>query len=408
MINTNITIKHFLIFILHLFLFSSCSVDEQSGDIRLRHNFSHSLEEKRSNATLGIWMFKEQSLILDAVANWTTQENLGLLEPINVIWIDYSSSNEQDAYQNVINYLIAQNFQSETGSVEFPQNSGTYYPKHTTGYFGYYDGIFKSQLPTDVTWVDNLWPDENNHGRIFPSYNAGRDNPVYYTLGSFSREGSALNIPPHPFISFNNAQSALIEDPIPDEWEYEKMDTNWGNIISTDDHNTADHSGVAILVRYKPPDISGLWYFTNTGTITISGGGQSDTQDINGTGTLNINQDGQNVSWVEPSTNTLRSGTFNGTNIQVSGDFIVPLAEGVVIIENLYEAEGTISQDGNTINLNGNGTAKFIYEGVTFSVEGNDEAVFFRTEPLNKEVPPSPKIVNYKKLIKIVNSISTF
>ena len=174
-------------------------------------------------------MFKEQTLEFDAIANWFTQPELNLLEPINVIWIDYSAANAQEAYKNVSVFLLKKNFKSETGSVEVPPGSGAYFPKHTTGYFGYYD---------------NLWPNESNHGRIFPSYNAGIDNPVYYTLGSFSREGTAINNPPHPFMSFERAQLALIRDPIPEEWEYEKIDVNWGNVISTD-----DHSGVAIIVR---------------------------------------------------------------------------------------------------------------------------------------------------------------
>jgi len=127
------------------------------------------------------------------------------------------------------------------------------------------------------------------------------------------------------------------------------------------------------------PDIAGKWNFTNSGTVTCTGGGETDTEYPSGSGTVCISQNACNVSWRDPVFNQSRSGTVSGNTIQVSGIFAVPLVGDVNFTQNSYSASGTISEDTKTINLNGSGTASGSYEGIDFSCSGTDKATFTRS-----------------------------
>lgn len=129
------------------------------------------------------------------------------------------------------------------------------------------------------------------------------------------------------------------------------------------------------------PNIAGNWNFTDSGTVTCSGGGDTETIPISGSGTANITQNGCNVSWPIPlnGVNYSRSGTVSGNAIQVSGVFVVPLVGEVNITQNTYSASGTISEDTRTMTLNGLGLASGSYEGIAFSCSGTDKATFTRS-----------------------------
>jgi hypothetical protein len=128
-------------------------------------------------------------------------------------------------------------------------------------------------------------------------------------------------------------------------------------------------------------NIAGNWNFTDSGTVTCTCGGETDTENISGSGTVNISQNGCNVSWSVPlnGVNYSRSGTVSGNIIQVSGIFVVPLVGGVNITQNTYSASGTISEDTKTINLNGSGSASGSYEGIAFSCSGTDTVALTRS-----------------------------
>jgi hypothetical protein len=145
-------------------------------------------------------------------------------------------------------------------------------------------------------------------------------------------------------------------------------------LYNPDDFNSIFETYKAILCS-ECPNIAGSWHFTNSGVVTCNG----ETEYPSGSGTINITQSGCNVSWTDPVYNQYRSGPVSGNTINVSGNFAVPLVEGVHFTQNTYSASGTISEDTKTINLNGKGSATGSYEGMNFSCKGTDTATFTRS-----------------------------
>ncbi|MCX6827700.1 MAG: hypothetical protein NT002_00210 [candidate division Zixibacteria bacterium] len=245
--------------------------------VQLTHSFEHRCNGVESSGELGVWMFNQNVIPLrsDAIAHWAVPlcDPFGkLLEPINVIWVDYSARSAEEARDNVQAYLVANHFFQEPNSV-----SGIRH--HSFPYYGAYKpNQLELQLPNDKTWVDFAWPSENNHGRIFPAFEAGKDEkfPVYYTLGAFSRESvwDPIHLLFHCFISFDMAQEALTGNLA--GWNYEDIQNNWGNVmkpIQEGYYNTADHEGVAVLVRpNNDSSLIGNWNLTSVNGQSIPPG----------------------------------------------------------------------------------------------------------------------------------------
>jgi hypothetical protein len=167
-------------------------------------------------------MHSEQRFDRDAIANWldVPYEGKDLLEPVNVLWLDPAARSEEEARDNVVDFLDDCGFERE-GDAFFGL-----VPRHSTGYYASYGGgVWKRQYDPDDAWVQGLLGGQftNNHGRIFPSSSVlstiGR--PVYLTSGAFSREGPFGN--PffagvdcgfkrevcHPYRSFDQARDEL-------------------------------------------------------------------------------------------------------------------------------------------------------------------------------------------------------
>ena len=224
---------------------------------------------------IGIWMHKPDELSVEAISKWLDKkyapqnetEKKTLYEPINVMWIDFTTDGFFDSRENVESFLKNNGFFSEG-----PFSPDI--PKHSDGYSSFFNAT--TNFPANQageTWVDTKWPAENNHGRIFESYpivtNMG--TPAYVTLGAFSREGKAAAAgipcidyipgPCHEFISFNQARDALGLVPqwktLPNPSDPENADLfHFGNEFPYDvnrDFWTGDHDGVRIFVKYKCP-----------------------------------------------------------------------------------------------------------------------------------------------------------
>ena len=215
----------------------------------LTHPFSHTSGGLESSATVGIWMFSspenatipalltenrtKPELKVQAIAEWLGVPLVlpggieqDILEPINVMWIDYTAENHEEARGNVQDYLEQADFE-----LEAPGSS--LFPNHSYGYWGWYDGGMVTdmvrQWPATSTWVDALQPTENNHGRVFATVNVGtEENPAFYTLGAFSRESSRDE--GHKFLSFDAAQQAVLVGAAVGDlrfgWTYERFDTD--------------------------------------------------------------------------------------------------------------------------------------------------------------------------------------
>jgi hypothetical protein len=192
------------------------------GPSTFTFTYDHSSSSVNVTAIVGLWMHKEQRFDRDAIADWleVPHEEKEVLEPINVLWVDPTASSEEEARDNVVEFLDECGFDRE-GNVFFGL-----VPKHSSGYYASYDnGVWRSQYDQDDAWVQGLLGGEftNNHGRIFPAFLATSTagTPVYLTSGAFSREGSlgspfllgidcALNRENcHPYRSFNQARDEL-------------------------------------------------------------------------------------------------------------------------------------------------------------------------------------------------------
>jgi len=123
-------------------------------------------------------------------------------------------------------------------------------------------------------------------------------------------------------------------------------------------------------------NIAGPWYGSESGTVTCSGGGESETFPIYGSGNVTIIQNGCNVTYNVPGITASRSGTVSGNSIQVSGPMILPVDSDVIVTQNTYTASGTISADGRSMNLSGSGSAAGIYEGINYTCTGTSQVVF--------------------------------
>jgi hypothetical protein len=120
-------------------------------------------------------------------------------------------------------------------------------------------------------------------------------------------------------------------------------------------------------------DIAGVWNYSESGTVTCSADGESETIYPYGSGTVTVIQDGCTVTYYVPNTTYSRSGTVVGNSIQVTGVFVVPLADGVSVTENAYTGSGTISSDERRINLSGSGYASGFYEGIYGECTGTSQ-----------------------------------
>ena len=144
------------------------------------------------------------------------------------------------------------------------------------------------------------------------------------------------------------------------------------------------HQNLVIVgFRFEKPinpnckDISGTWRIEETATVSCTIAGQTETDTFSGSGTAVIRQDGCNVSYREPTFNTIRSGTVDHTKVTLSGLFIVPLESGVHFDSNLWTGNGIVQ--GNSIPFTGTGFASGTIDGIPFSCTSiSDSGTFTR------------------------------
>ena len=128
----------------------------------------------------------------------------------------------------------------------------------------------------------------------------------------------------------------------------------------------------SIAAKSSCSDIEGYWRYSTRGTIKCSAEGETDKASLRDSGTVNIKQNGCEISWKVDS--YTRKGQVSGKTITVTGKFAVALVSGVKISQNTYTAKGTLK--GNKFTMSGSGKVTGSYQGVSFSCEGTDKTVF--------------------------------
>jgi len=302
---------------------------------------------------IGLWMFKQKDLSTDAIADWIGIPYLEktLLEPINVLWIDFDSTTEQEARDKVSSFLKSKDNDFHTEPF-----------LHTADYYGFYrDWVSDPQwkglypfFPVRAAWVDAGWPGENNHGRIFPAVRifTTSGDPAFVTSGAFSRESGVDLIDElkgHYFISFNIARNKLRKT---DRW-IELPRESVGNVYKWDrfrDFTTGDHDGeIRVFALYPQgenepiPNILGEY----TGSYRIDVANCSDP-DMNGTYhfSINISLDKQN------------DNSFSGSGIGTTSDLGFPVSEHIAF-SGTIDPVGVISGDTSHTFLQTGGVGTF-------------------------------------------------
>lgn len=196
---------------------------------------SPSDEQETPYGDLGKWMLRNGQ-----IANWIGQKIDGktLLEPINVIFVDSTSTSVwQSAFK--LNWAM---FWSG-----FPAQI-----VHSTGYQGLIEDVTYGQQPVGplLAYSDCLFFLSNNHGRVFGPYPA--PDGGYIWTAAFSREDvSFASWPPtHTYSSFNTARDALRRNII----RIGGIDlgyTAMGNAYNSDTITTGDADGLAAVIGLR-------------------------------------------------------------------------------------------------------------------------------------------------------------
>lgn len=239
--------------ILIILIFISCSKDEPIPPPSL--NYIHTYETKFPSTNeqisfdIGIWMFRnegnEPQLEFDFIADWL-DDDLGLLEPINLMWIDYKSSNRTEAIDKIEDFFIDNQFVQRDNS--------------SIGYWGFIENDWISQYndQKDVTFSDVEFAfQENHHGRVFMAKELITPNGQKYfvTTAAFSKETSL-----HDFISFNESRDIFNAA---NGWVEKENNLDIGNIFNDENYTTADNSGLRVFTLGTTPEIQ--WEKKNIG-----------------------------------------------------------------------------------------------------------------------------------------------
>jgi hypothetical protein len=134
------------------------------------------------------------------------------------------------------------------------------------------------------------------------------------------------------------------------------------------------------IVTPTVTNISGNWFARETVTAICSLAGEQETFTQSGSGTVTINQNGRQVSYI-PSGGTpdfIRTGLVTGNSVQFSGKFIFPVEDiEINFTQNIATANGPITP--NRIDLTGTGIARGTVVGFgQIECTGNSTATFTR------------------------------
>lgn len=223
-------------FLIVLFLITSSCSDKtdvfelKQEQVSLSENIKITCKNKENlNLDLGLWMFNKKTPEISSIANWIGIQLKGkvILEPINIIWLDFKATNKVEAEENIVKFLKANDFLMRSGS--------------STGYYGLFENDY--WIPQYMeTWSDNTNPTTiNNHGRIFLAHEL-KDNSnksFFVSTGAFSIESES-----HHLISFRDALKdlkAVID------WTVFNYSYQAKNIITSNNYTTDDHNGIKIF-----------------------------------------------------------------------------------------------------------------------------------------------------------------
>jgi VCBS repeat-containing protein len=175
---------------------------------------------------IGQWMLKPNG----EISNYggAAQDGKPLLEPVNVIIVDTTSTTRAESIRKLNAAMKAAGFPAS-----FP---------HTTGYQGLINGTVYGQQPTGILQAFSNNGTPQDHGRIFGPAPAENGQGFVWT-GAFSTEG-----PSHGYQSFNDARDDLATALVASG-----AATSLGDVSMGNGGITGDHDGNAVVLRLDLP-----------------------------------------------------------------------------------------------------------------------------------------------------------
>jgi PE family len=185
---------------------------------------------------IGKWMLESDG----EISTWGGQPYGGktLLEPVNVIIVDPTSTSPQQATVRLNEAMFWSGFPAQ--------------PIHSGGFQGTIDGVTYGQRPVLplLGYSDNFFLLDNDHGRIFGP-DPMETSAGYVWTGSFSTEEFAIydSLPAHAYVSSNTARTALAMRLIM------SGQATYGGMVPLDNSyetdstfTTGDHDGYAVVL----------------------------------------------------------------------------------------------------------------------------------------------------------------
>jgi hypothetical protein len=185
---------------------------------------------------IGKWMLQSDGEISD----WLGQKygSRNLLEPINVIIVDTTSTTAEESTQKMIAAMTAAGFPAQT--------------VHSTGYQGLIDGVTYSQEPTgaEEAFSDCFYLLPNDHGRVFGAAALPDGSTGFVWAAALSREEVGLydGSFTHRYVSFDQARDTL-RNRLVGQGATDLGVIAMNNAVDSATQFTGDNDGYAVVVQ---------------------------------------------------------------------------------------------------------------------------------------------------------------
>lgn len=204
---------------------------------------------------IGKWMLKSNG----DIANWggQTYEGKGLLEPVNVIIVDPTSTSREESIQRLNAAMRASGFPARQ--------------PHSTGYYGIIDHVTYGQQPSGFlqAYVDN--EGLADHGRMFGPAPVANGQGFVWT-GAFSTQQAT-----HGYASFDSAGEELAQQLVNSGAATRLDNVYLGNAENSATQTTGDHTGYAVVLQLnasvpnQPPTATVTQNKPNSATGSVTG-----------------------------------------------------------------------------------------------------------------------------------------
>jgi|GEM_PF-1964668 len=133
-------------------------------------------------------------------------------------------------------------------------------------------------------------------------------------------------------------------------------------------------------------NIAGRWNYSENGTLTCEAQGEAVTDPISDTGTVDIVQEGCNISYAGPGPGAVRrTGQIRNNMITLSGILVSSPGGGVTLSENSFTATGAVNAL-DQFTLSGTGVIRGTDSGIPFSCTLNSIGNFTRDSALRNRI----------------------